>query len=288
MDPIDLCQHYFDAWNSRDADAILATFAPGGTYADPTTGGPLAGEGIRGYVQGLWSAFPDLGFELGHVAPVGAGRVVGSWRMTGTNAGSMSGLPPTGRRVDLPGVDLIRIGATGIESVDGYFDSAVVPRQLGLQVVVQPEAIGPFSFGTSTVIRTGNTTRPGAVALTELIARSDDEVQQIRELSRQIATEMLGMPGFIGLTASACGRRMSTVSVWDSPESSQQAMRGTTHAQAMARFLGTGLAEGGSTSVWQPLRFGPHWRRCPACGRMSRLAGDQDSCGCGEPLTAVA
>lgn len=288
MDPIDLCRRYFDAWRRRDAAAILDTFAPGGTYTDPTTGGPLAREQFRGYVDGLWSAFPDLDFEPGSVERAGADRVVGTWRMTGTNTGSMSGLPPTGRRVDLPGVDLIRTGAQGIESVQGYFDSAVVPRQLGLQVVVQPEAIGPFAFGTSTLVRTGKSLRPGAVALTELIARSDEEVARIRELSRQIAIEMLGQPGFIGLTASVSGRRMTTVSVWDSPESPQQAMRGPAHAQAMSRFFGDGLAEGGSTSVWQPLRFGAQWRRCPACGRMNRLEADSGRCACGESLTAVA
>jgi len=288
MDPITLCNRYFDAWNRRDADAVLATLAPGGTYSDPTTGGPLAAPQLRGYMQGLWSAFPDLGFELGEVALAGAGRVVGRWRMKGTNSGSMNGLPPSGRAIDLHGVDLISVGARGIDAIDGYFDSTVVPRQLGLQVLVQPTGIGPFRFGSSVVVRTGNPGRPGCVSTTELVARSDQEVDQIRETSRQIATELLGAPGFIGFTGTVDGRRMRTFTEWESAEAMQAAMRSGTHVKAMREFFGSGYAEGGSTAVWQPLRLGARWRRCPACATMSRIDGDAGTCACGEKLAAVA
>ena len=40
MNPIATCTRYVDAWNRHDAHAIVATFAPGGTYRDPTTPGP--------------------------------------------------------------------------------------------------------------------------------------------------------------------------------------------------------------------------------------------------------
>ena len=33
---------YFDGWNAHDAEAIAATFAPGGTYTDPTRQGSRA------------------------------------------------------------------------------------------------------------------------------------------------------------------------------------------------------------------------------------------------------
>ena len=129
-DPVASCHRYFDAWRARDAAAVLATLAPGGRYEDPLTGGPIAGDALRGYMQGLWAAFPDLDFELGEVHRVGDATVHGSWTMTGHNSGSFHGLPPTGRAVRAPGIDVIRVGADGIEDVRGYFDSAAVPRQL--------------------------------------------------------------------------------------------------------------------------------------------------------------
>ena len=288
MDPINLSQRYFDAWIRRDADAILATIAPGGTYQDPTTPGPLSGEALRGYVQGLWAAFPDLRFELGQVHLIGARRVFAEWKMVGSNTGSMNGLPPTGKTVRLPGIDVIEIGSDGIHAVTGYFDSAVVPRQLGLDVIVQPSEIGPFRFGTGTVVRLSKPMSPGVVGITELLASSDEAVPHIRQLVRQTVIEQLQVPGFLAFTATVTGRRMTTVSMWDTQQSMRAGMSNGTHAQAMREFFGAGIAEGGSTSVFAPVRVGPYWRRCDACRQMTRLAERSGHCQCGEPLEAVA
>ena len=64
MDALECSQQYFDAWNRRDADSVLATFAADGTYCDPASGGRLRGEALKGYMAGLWAAFPDLSFEI--------------------------------------------------------------------------------------------------------------------------------------------------------------------------------------------------------------------------------
>lgn len=288
-DPVALARRYFDAWRRRDAAAVLATLAPGGTYEDPLTGGPISGPAFAGYMQGLWSAFPDLDFTLGDVARAGDDRVLGAWRMHGHNHGSFNGLPPTGRRVELPGVDLIQAGADGLRSVSGCFDSAAVPRQLGLDVVVQPREIGPFAFGVSTVVRRPQAVAPAVLAYTELIAAGDEQVQPIRDLSRQTVMEQLGNAAFLGFTSSVAGRRLTTVSAWASHEALSAAMRGGTHAQAMQRFFRDGIAEGGHTAVYVPLRQGPAWRRCGECGAMSRLDAAEGPCtACGAPLTALA
>ncbi|MCW5609917.1 MAG: ester cyclase [Rubrivivax sp.] len=288
-DPVALARRYFDAWRRRDAAAVLATMAPGGTYEDPLTGGPIGGPGFAGYMQGLWAAFPDLDFTLGDVLRAGDERVFGAWRMQGHNQGSFNGLPPTGRAVDLPGVDLIVTGSEGLRSVTGYFDSAAVPRQLGLDVVVQPREIGPFAFGVSTVVRRPQPVAPGVLAYTELFAAGDEQVQPIRDLSRQTVMEQLANPAFLGFTSSVAGRRMTTVTAWASHQALSAAMRSGTHAQAMQRFFRDGIAEGGHTAVYAPLRQGPAWRRCGACGAMSRLTAAEGPCtACGAALTALA
>lgn len=289
FDPLAVSQRYFDAWRHHDAGAALATLAAGGTYEDPLTGGPIAGDALRGYMQGLWAAFPDLDFVLGEVHRVADGRVHASWRMTGRNTASFNGLPPTGRAVDLPGFDVIEVGADGIRSVFGYFDSAAVPRQLGLDVLVQPREIGPFRFGGSVVVRRDQPVVPGVLAMTELYASSDENVTPIRDMSRQTVIEQLGNPAFLGFTASVVGRRMTTVSAWASQEALSAAMRTGTHAAAMQRFYREGIADGGYTSVFAPVRFGPHWRRCGQCGTMSRLDSASGPCTeCGTPLQALA
>ncbi len=277
-------QHYFDAWNARDAAAIVATFAPGGTYEDPTTPGPLTGEAIGRYAAGLWAAFPDLTFEIVSAAPAGEGRVAAQWIMRGTNDGSMMGLPPTGKSVELPGADFVVVEGDGIRSVTGYFDSALLPRQLGLQTIVQPPQIGPFTFGTSTAVQSGNPCVPGAVSVTSLVLREPGEAELVSEYSRQIAPEMLQMPGFISFLGVIVGQRMLTVSTWEDADNPKQLLRGGTHKEAMRHFYGDGHYLGGVTSVWEPVRIA-YDARCGTCGKMHRQAAPITQCSCGAPLS---
>src|ERR1700742_1411707 len=131
---LEVFQRYADAWNRHDAAGIVANFADCGTYADPTTPGPLTGAAIGEYASGLWSAFPDLSFEMGRMLEGDGGALSAEWVMRGVNTGSMMGLPPTGRAVEVRGVD-IAVAADGkLRSVQGYFDSGAVPRALGLDV----------------------------------------------------------------------------------------------------------------------------------------------------------
>jgi steroid delta-isomerase-like uncharacterized protein len=107
--PAEVFQRYTNAWNRQDAAGIVATFAEGGTYTDPTTAGPLAGAAIRAYAQSLWDAFPDLSFETVSLTHNDQGLVSAEWLMKGTNTGPMMGLPPTGRSIALAGADFARI-----------------------------------------------------------------------------------------------------------------------------------------------------------------------------------
>lgn len=61
MEPLEVAQAYFDAWNLRGPAEVAATFAPGGTYADPTTGQPLSGQAIVEYTSGL-ASFGSSGY----------------------------------------------------------------------------------------------------------------------------------------------------------------------------------------------------------------------------------
>ncbi len=93
MKVLEPVERYFDAWNSHDGGAIAACFDSGGGYADPVSG-QLPPLGIAAYASGLFSAFPDLRFEL-HVTAVDEPYVVAQWTMTGTQSGPFNGLPPT-------------------------------------------------------------------------------------------------------------------------------------------------------------------------------------------------
>ena len=287
MNPTDLCRRYVDAWRRHDAEAILGCFALDGRYEDPDTKGPICGAQLKAHAQALWHGFPDLAVEA--EAPIASppDRVALAWTMTGTHHGNYRGLDPTGRRVSLRGMSLFRCVREGIAAATGHFDSAAVPRQLGLQVVVQPECIGPVVCGSSRVIRTGRPIDEGAVGITELVGRSDGEMAQLAELGAKVSAELPERPGFNSQTASMAGRRLTTVSTWDSVRSLRQSLIGAAHGEAMRRVLGSDLAEGGATSIWLHVQSNG-FRRCPDCARMRRLEGRIGRCECGAALEAVS
>jgi steroid delta-isomerase-like uncharacterized protein len=277
-------QRYFDAWNRRDADAVLATFAEDGTYCDPASGGRLRGEALKGYMNGLWAAFPDLSFEIASKGFAGENLVAAQWIMRGTNTGSMTGLPPTGKSVTVSGADFIRVGGGKIQTVDGYFDSRAVPEQLGLQVLVQPREIGPFAFGNASRGWAGKNVKPGAFSITVLEARSPEESQAVARQSQGIVQEMLSMNGFLGFVGVTVGNRQMTVTAWETAKDPRQLLAGGAHAEAMKKFFGTELAAGGFTSVWVPDRINPRWVRCSSCHRMTDHERSAGACSCGKKL----
>jgi steroid delta-isomerase-like uncharacterized protein len=284
QNPVQIAQRYFEAWNQHDAGAIMATFAEGGTYADPATRDPLTGAAIGAYAQALWDAFPDLSFEIVSVTENASGLVSAEWLMKGANTGPFNGLPPTGATVALSGADFVRVAADKIQSVQGYFDSGALPRALGLDVIVQPKAVGPFGFGTSTRVSTGNTATPGAFSITWLEARTDEERQQVRESARKIALEMLAMPGFISWVGATIGDRMMTITAWETADAMTPLMKGGEHRSAVGRFFSPELSRGAATGVWIPARLNPRWIRCTACSKMVDSEKTGGKCGCGAAL----
>ncbi|WP_369253310.1 ester cyclase [Geodermatophilus amargosae] len=135
---VELAEQYLRGWNEHDGEAVAALFADGGTYVDPTLPEPLPKAALAGYVTALVAAFPDLVFVMEDVVGEGS-RAYVRWRLQGTNSGPMPGLPePTGGSCDLPGIDVVEVGADGITSVVGFLDQKTFLEQLGLRMDVVP------------------------------------------------------------------------------------------------------------------------------------------------------
>jgi steroid delta-isomerase-like uncharacterized protein len=277
VDATDVAGAYFDAWNARDAKAVAAAFHEDGVYRDPGVPDGLDPVATGGYAAGLWSAFPDLSFSVEDVTADAEGRVWARWQMTGTNSGPFFGLPPTGRPISVPGADLVRVRGDRVAEVQGFFDTGAVPRQLDMQVVVQPSQVGPFEFGTcSRVSRSG--AEPGAISLTVLEARTPEEGQEVADRSRDIVLELMGRPGFISWLGITVGARMFTVTAWEDPDAVDALKGSAGHVTAMSRFYGPELAAGGQTGVWAPHRLNGLWVRCE-CGEMAEVSAGTCSAG---------
>jgi steroid delta-isomerase-like uncharacterized protein len=277
-------QRYFQAWNDRDPAAVVAAFAEGGTYTDPNVAGPpLSGPALASYAQGLFEGFPDLRFEVAEPAILPDGVTVARWLMRGTNSGPLRGAPPSGKAVALPGVDLIATGETGVRSVVGYFDRQTMAEQLGLQVLVQPHAAGPFRFGYAVRTDAGRRTRPGAISLTWIDTRSPAEAEQVRAYSRPLAAELRKVPGFLSWMGVGIGDRLFTITAWESEQAARQVMRQPIHQEAVKRFFTQDFGAAVHTGVWSAHHLNSLWVRCPACRRVADATAG-DTCDCGHRL----
>lgn len=275
---------YFAAWNAHDGAALTGLFAPGGTYEDPTTAGPISAAALPAVLERLRAVFPDLAFD--RVSDTGDGpRRVVEWVMRGHNSGPFGpGINATQRPVALTGVDVFDLEPGGIRAVRGYFDQTTLARQLGLMTLVQPHAQGPAQFGYSMRVASGNPRPPGVIALTWLQGVDEDEKGRIRAHARQNVQDFLAEPGFIAIVTGFTGLRGFTVTAWEDEAAMRRALA-KHHVVAMNELLGENFVASVWTSVWQPARINRLWLRCPACAALEDLSGDDHPCSrCGAPL----
>ena len=126
----DAVKSYFEAWDSHDADAILNTLTPDGTYSDPVGGENLSGQSYADYANSLFSAFPDLRLELIANTVASNGMVAAPWLLFGTHEGQVGDFTPTHRKIILPGCDFIIVENDKVKKVMGYFDPQYLFDQL--------------------------------------------------------------------------------------------------------------------------------------------------------------
>lgn len=89
---------------------------------------------LRTWLAEFRAAFPDYHLELDDVIAEGD-RVATRGRITGTNTGSLLGMPPTGRPICVDAIDIMRIEDGRIVEHWGITDGQAMVRQLGLASV---------------------------------------------------------------------------------------------------------------------------------------------------------
>ncbi len=248
-------ERYFDAWNSHVPEQVPAAITEGGTYEDPTTGGPLTGDALTANVAGVLAGFPDVHFEVDSVSTNGD-TASAQWRMQGTNTGPLPGGPATGGTLDLPGADFFTYDAEAdkVSSVVGYFDTATMLTQLGLQAFITPADMeGITNFGYGGRIETGRDTVPGAFTVTWIEIDPEHQMTLV-DATTAIILEQHGNDDYLGTCFATIGARNYTFTAWTTPEAAQAALRGNAHSSAMklAQTGGIGDSARGVTSAWTP------------------------------------
>ena len=126
------------AWNAHDVDRLLAVLSDDIVWHDVGSPQPFSGkEAVRQYVQGWFSAFPDIKITVTNRL-VTEDQVAAEVGFTGTNSGPLElapGAPPipaTKKMVNGKGTYFVRIKNGKAAEVHTYPDAAGMMMQLGL------------------------------------------------------------------------------------------------------------------------------------------------------------
>jgi steroid delta-isomerase-like uncharacterized protein len=114
-------------WTQGNLDAADELMTRDAVIHEPVAGTP---EDLKAVAVAIRAAFPDWHSTPEELLVVGD-RVVERWTGHGTHRGEFQGIPPTGKRVAVPGVVFYRIADGKIAEFRGWFDRMSLLEQLG-------------------------------------------------------------------------------------------------------------------------------------------------------------
>lgn len=159
-------RRYFAAVNDHDVEAMLACWHPDGEEVVSGETIPLP-DGFTAYFREIFAAVPDL--RLDPLDEIVAGeRYILRYRITGTFAGpgTLQGFRPTGSRLELTGLDMLRVQDGRIRRNDAFVDGMRMAEGLG----VMPAQDSPKARRMASLVNVGTRLRQAVVAEPEPIA----------------------------------------------------------------------------------------------------------------------
>ena len=131
----DVIAAYNAAWNAHDVEAIGALHAPDMVFENHTAGERAEGPEALEHIGRIFAAWPDIAFSTRRLY-VREDLVVQEWTATATHSSELRRgdivAPPSGRRIEWDGMDVIPFEGGLIKRKDVYSDSVSILRQVGL------------------------------------------------------------------------------------------------------------------------------------------------------------
>ena len=116
-------------WNEGNTAAADELMAPDAAIHMPT-GEMVDLDGLKSFAGTFRESFPDWHSTFEELIAEGD-RVAERWTGRGTHRGELQGIPPTGKRVEVPGSVFYRIVDGKIVEFRGQLDMMGLMRQLG-------------------------------------------------------------------------------------------------------------------------------------------------------------
>jgi len=124
-------KRFGDAVNSGDFRAFDEIVAPNAVDHDPAPGQASGPEGYRQVFTELRTAFPDLKISVAHMV-ADADNVAFAYTVTGTQQGAFMGFAPTGKRMEVRGMQISKFADGKMVERWGSSDQLGMLQQLGL------------------------------------------------------------------------------------------------------------------------------------------------------------
>lgn len=122
----------YDLINAGDVDGFSEVLAADFVEHEESPGLAPTREGVMEFFRMYLAAFPDLRFDAEDILSSGD-KVITRARATGTHEGEFMGMPPTGKRVDVQLIDIVRFGDDGLAHEHwGVLDALAMMQQLGV------------------------------------------------------------------------------------------------------------------------------------------------------------
>jgi len=135
---IQIAHQQIAALNARDLDRYLQRIDSSYVGESETLPAPVHGpEGVRQMLTMMFTAFPDLRFEVEQILASGD-HVVARLRITGTQQGSFLGIAPTNKQVSWQACNVVELRDGKAIRGRLYSDNVSLFRQLG--VLALPKA----------------------------------------------------------------------------------------------------------------------------------------------------
>jgi steroid delta-isomerase-like uncharacterized protein len=125
-------RYFTEIMSQGNLDVIDELMAPDFAFHIPTLPDPMRGpEGMKQFVSGLRTAFPDAGFAPDYMI-ADDHQVAVRYQMTGTQEGAFLGAPASGNAVKDDGTDLFHLSGGKIVSIHVAEDGLGLLQQLGV------------------------------------------------------------------------------------------------------------------------------------------------------------
>ena len=130
MEPRELVERlHTELFASGDLATLDRFFAPDVVSHDMPPGFPQGIEGVRLFFSAFREGMPDVEVRIDEIVCEGDRAAVATM-IDGTHTGPLMGLEPTGRRISVRGIDMVRVEDGRIVEHRGLTDIVGLMRQL--------------------------------------------------------------------------------------------------------------------------------------------------------------